>query len=161
MCVVVHTGRRLIPFTSPVDRARGRLRMWRSRARPTRKPNPWRLVSIHQRQLYFESEPFDDFRTHRQIIFFLFQFSTAQLAAAREASRPASRTSPSRRRRRTGRGPRRSERVDRPRRSRSRRRRAVKSKRRPRPRLQPLLQVPVPVQARHHLSSQIQHRHTR
>ncbi len=80
-----------------------------------------------------------------------------QLAAAQEASRLASRTSPSRRRKRTGRGPRRSEHVDRPRRSRSKRRRAVKWKRRPRPLLLLLLQapapVPVPPPARLHQSS--------
>lgn len=93
--------------------------------------------------------------------FLILQFPTRQLAAAQEASRPASRTSPSRRRRRTRRGPRRSEPVGRPRRSRSRRRRAVKSKRRPRPRLPSLLPVPVPPPARLRPSSRLLPRHTR
>lgn len=94
-----------------------RLRMWRDRPQLTRKPNLWRLVSRHP-PLYHRSFVWrlNILLPHLSLLF------SVQLGAAWEISRLALRTLPSRRRRRTRSGLRRSGHVDRPRRSRSRRR---------------------------------------
>lgn len=140
VCVVfVVRGARCHMTVSLVHRAQGRLRTWRSQSRLTRRPNPWRPVSVQQPQQCSSLFPVCELIASSC-------FFTHQLEAAQEASRLASRTSPSRRRRRTRRGRRRSERADRPRRSRSKRRLAVKSKRRPGRRLPSPPRVRVRVQ---------------
>lgn len=120
-------------FIFLVNRVQEPLKMWRSQAHRTRKPNLWRLVSV-QHHLCLNGK-------FKSLVYFL--HSVWQLAAVQEISRHTSRTSPSRRRRRTGRGRRRSGNADRPKRSRSERKRSVRSKRGPKP--PPPSRAPVPL----------------